>query len=29
LNCLLQMRSLVIGRREDGNFHEDLDKIGA
>lgn len=29
LNRLLQMRSLVIGRRDDGNFHGDLDKIGA
>ena len=27
LNRLLQMRSLVIGWRDDGNFHEDLDKI--
>jgi hypothetical protein len=27
LNRLLQMHSLVIGRRDDGNFHEDLDKI--
>ena len=29
LNRLLQMRSLVIGWRDDGNFHEDLDRIGA
>ena len=27
LNRLLQMRSLVIGGRDDGNFREELDKI--
>lgn len=27
LNRLLQMRRLVVGRRNDGNFHEELNKI--